>query len=137
MPPAALHSSNAMRIEAAALAPCTAVTPDRSVIMPMMISVSETPRWAAWARPSRAGEASSPAAPASTDRRVVAVVLVIGESLPVAAGLCPVRRIVSGTPDHRRWGYAAHLTLVQQSAGEIDGLRQGRVVGPAGTVTAI
>src|SRR4051812_8650907 len=107
MPPAALHSSNAMRIEAAALAPCTAVTPDRSVIMPMMISVSETPRWAAWARPIKADVASSPAAPASIDRRVVACVLVIDESLPVPAGL-------PGLSCVGAWGYAAHLTLLRQ-----------------------
>src|ERR1700729_4279347 len=55
MPPFALMSSNAMRIELAALVPCTAVTPDRSVIMPMAISVSDTPRVAVaagGARPS-------------------------------------------------------------------------------------
>src|SRR3954453_5860183 len=128
MPPAALHSSNAMRIEAAALAPCTAVTPDRSVIMPMMISVSETPRCAAWAFPRRAGVASSPAAPTSTDRRVVACVLVIGESLPVAAGLCPVRR-VGLEPQFVGAGVTQRVSLWSNNsaAGEIDGLRFGRI----------
>ena len=47
-PPLALTSSNAMRMALALLTPCTAVTPDRSVMVPMMISVSLTRR--AWRR---------------------------------------------------------------------------------------
>src|SRR5579872_170934 len=42
-PPAALASSNARRTELELFTPCTAVTPDRSVAVPMMISVSVTP----------------------------------------------------------------------------------------------
>src|SRR4051812_12659106 len=137
MPPASLHSSNAMRIEAAAFAPCTAVTPDRSVIIPMMISVSETPRWAACARPSKAGAQSKPAAPASTDRRVVACVLVIDKSLPVAAGPCPVRRVCL-EPRFVGAGVTQRVSLWSNSAvGEIDRLRPGTLAERLNRVTAI
>ena len=47
------------------------------VIMPMTISVSETPRVFAAALPRIAGETLSPAAPASSARRVVARVVVM------------------------------------------------------------
>jgi hypothetical protein len=43
MPPLALASSNAMRIALALLTPWIAVTPDRSVMVPIRISVSVTP----------------------------------------------------------------------------------------------
>ena len=44
MPPLALTSSYAMRMASALLTPCTAVTPDRSAMLPTMISLSLTPR---------------------------------------------------------------------------------------------
>src|ERR1700735_5105200 len=43
MPPLAVASCNARRIASALLTPCTAVTPDRSVMVPTRISLSVTP----------------------------------------------------------------------------------------------
>ena len=62
-PPLAFASSNAIRMPLALLTPCTAVTPDRSAMLPTMISLSLTPRVAARAM---AGANRAPAVPAST-----------------------------------------------------------------------
>ena len=71
IPPFAFAASNAMRIALALFTPCTAVTPERSVIVPKVICVSVTPRAAAAARPMSAGVTSIAAPPASVARREI------------------------------------------------------------------
>ena len=86
MPPRALISSIAMRMALALLTPWTAVTPDRSVMVPTMISVSLTPRvGAVAARPMTDGANRAPAVPANTDRRAIARVFSMMEASCIRA----------------------------------------------------
>src|SRR3954468_9827096 len=77
MPPVSLISSNARRTALELLTPCTAVTPDRSVMVPTRISVSVTPRWVS----ADAADASTASAAVARDQRTVAATAILVSSI--------------------------------------------------------
>src|SRR4051794_10265909 len=97
MPPFALTSSNSRRMALALLTPWIAVTPDRSVTVPMRISVSVTP----WV-----GPAANANAAADMDNAVAAAqssVFNFDIGLASQITLADVRPLLGGPPTTIDW----------------------------------